>query len=42
MMILTEEFRREMGLKLFTEICPSTLGIRVMKELLMLLRQRLP
>jgi len=39
-MILTEELSKEMGLKSFTQIGPSILGIRVIKELLMILLLR--
>lgn len=40
--ILTEDLSKEIGLKSFTQIDQSTLGIRVIKELLMLLRHILP
>jgi len=41
-MIFIEELRREIGLKSFTLEAPSTLGMRVIKEVLIILVQRLP
>jgi hypothetical protein len=38
----TEEFRREIGLKSLTLMGPSILGIKVMKEPLILCKQTFP
>jgi len=38
-MILIEEFNKEIGLKSLIVVAPSTFGISVMKESFMLLRQ---